>query len=322
MMAITSHEIVGRALTLVRDVVRPYAEQIWLSRFGARWRDRVNSRLPHRDRHANPDDLAFLLKGMDATWDDCFRSTLSRTTRSYLHLLWDARNRWAHNERFSLEEAFRILDHGEMMLRDLGADESAAQVQELKQGLQRLRFRRDEKLKEAIPEAWRRMLDGPDEGLIDLVVQRVHEKAELEPTRREVANILAPFLAEHAHHLPDPQPHGFKPPVSGTHPSGPGFEGKPSEVRLWDKSQSVTSWIRVLLFVLEALHDRHGADAFERVLVRLVTRDRGSLKRSVEVGATGFWINRSIPITEIRRRSYACLQDFGHPATDLEIVCN
>ena len=318
MMAVTNHEIVGRVLTLVRDAVRPCVERIWLSRFGARWRDQVNSRLPHRDRHASPDDLAFLLKGMDATWDHCFRNTLSRTTRSYLHLLRDARNRWAHNERFSSEEAFRILDHGVMMLRDLGADESAAQAQDL----QLLVQSRDELLKEAIPEAWHRILDGPDEGLLDLVAQRVHEGAGLEPTRREVTTILTPFLTPYHQHLPGPQPHESKPPVSPLHPPSPGSDGKPTGIRLWGRRQPVSSWIRVLLLVLEALHDCHGADVFERVLGRLVTRDRGGLKRPVEVGSTGFWINRNIPATEIRRRSYACLENFGHPATDLEIICN
>ena len=84
-MAVTNHERVGKALTLVRDSVRPEVEQIWRGRYGMRWMQRVNDRLHHQDRVASPDDLAFLLKGMDATWDQFFRDTLSRSTRSYLH---------------------------------------------------------------------------------------------------------------------------------------------------------------------------------------------------------------------------------------------
>ena len=139
-MAVTNHERVGRALTLVRDAVHPEVERIWRTRFGIRWLEQVNKRLPHRDRHADPDDLAFLLKGMDATWDQFFRDTLSRSTRSYLHLLWEARNRWAHNERFSSEQTLRILDHCEMMLGAFRAGEPAARVQELKRSLQRQVF--------------------------------------------------------------------------------------------------------------------------------------------------------------------------------------
>ena len=139
-MAITNHERVGRALTLVRDAIRPEVERIWRTQFGMRWMEKVEQRLPHRDRFANPDDLAFLLKGMDATWDQFFRAALSRSARSYLHLLWDARNDWAHNKRFSSEHTLRVLDHCEMMLEAFRAGESAMEVQELKQSLRRQVF--------------------------------------------------------------------------------------------------------------------------------------------------------------------------------------
>ena len=486
----TNHELVGKALTLVRDAVRPKVEEIWRARYGVRWRDQANNRLPHRDRHANPDDLIFLLKGMDATWDQFFRDTLSRSTRSYLHLLWEARNRWAHNERFNSEQTLRILDHCEMMLEAFHTGDSATQVRELKRqvftdepdetpwpeqmslreilknilsapvppneetaklqilvpimqrlgwslsrqeiifefqvgdgrvdialrgpdrivalieakaphvnldrhvgqvvkyafdegvdicvltnGLEwwlylpmqpRVRFeerrfatlriredpleqlqadleaflsrenlvngtarrlaeerwmgnRRDEKLKKAITEAWRRMAAGPDEGLLDLVGQRVHEQTDLQPTRDEVKSALRPLTAPSP--VPGPQPPRPQPP-GPSHPSpDPGTKGKPSGIWLWGEYQPVSSWIRVLLLVLEALHNHHGPDTFERALSRLVTRSPDTLSRPVQVGTTGFWINRSIPIPEIRRRSYACLEKFGHPPTDLEIIC-
>ena len=138
-MAVTNYERVGRALILVRDAVRPEVERVWRGRFGPRWLEQVNRRLHHRDR-ASSDDLLFLLKGMDATWDQFFRDMLSRSARSYLHLLWEARNRWAHNKRFSSEETLRVLDHCEMMLQAFYAAEAAGQVQEIKRSLQRQVF--------------------------------------------------------------------------------------------------------------------------------------------------------------------------------------
>ena len=138
-MAVTNYERVGRALILVRDVIRPEVERVWRRRFGPRWLEQINRRLHHRDR-ASGDDLLFLLRGMDATWDQFFRDTLSRSTRSYLHLLWDARNDWAHNRRFTSDQTLRILDHCEMMLQAFSAAEAAGQVQELKRGLQRRVF--------------------------------------------------------------------------------------------------------------------------------------------------------------------------------------
>ena len=179
-----------------------------------------------------------------------------------------------------------------------------------------MRIRQDEKLKKAITEAWRRMAAGPDEGLLDLVGQRVHEQTGLQPTRDEVKSVLRPLIPPSP--IPGPQPPRPQPP--GPSPD-PGTKGKPSGIRLWDEYQPVSSWIRVLLLVLEALHNHHGPDTFERALSRLVTRSPDTLSRPVQVGTTGFWINRSIPIQEIRRRSYACLETFRHPPTDLEIIC-
>ena len=137
-MAVTNHERVNKALTLVRDAIRPDVERTWRQQFGPRWAEQVNKRLPHRDRVASPDDLVFLLKGMDATWNQFFRRSHSRSTRSYLNLLWEARNDWAHNKRFSSDETRRILDNCEMMLVAFNAGSAADEVRELNRSLRLL----------------------------------------------------------------------------------------------------------------------------------------------------------------------------------------
>ena len=136
-MAVTNHERVNKALNLVRDAIRPQVERAWRGQFGHRWVQEVRGRIHHHSGPASADDLAFLLRGMDATWDQFFRQTQSRSTRSYLHLLWDARNDWAHTKRFSSDETLRILDHCEMMLMAFQSAEAAGEVQELKRTLLR-----------------------------------------------------------------------------------------------------------------------------------------------------------------------------------------
>ena len=137
-MAVTNHERVNKALTLVRDAIRPEVERLWRGQFGHRWAEEVNKRLHHRDRAASPDDLSFLLRGMEATWDQFFRPIHTRSTRSYLNLLWDARNQWAHNRRFSSDETRRILDNCEMMLEAFHAGEAAEEVREINRSLTRM----------------------------------------------------------------------------------------------------------------------------------------------------------------------------------------
>lgn len=184
------------------------------------------------------------------------------------------------------------------------------------------RIRRDAVLKKAIPESWRRMLAEPDKDLLDLVAQRVDEQTSLQPTTEEVKGALDPYFVPHDPGPPSPKRDDPKPSVSQVprpEPDRP-FKRTPSGIRLWGKYMPVSSWIRVLLLVLEGLHDRHGSDMFEQLLSRQVTRRPESRSRPVEVGNTGFWINRSIPIRQIHKRSYASLKAFGHPHKDLEIV--
>ena len=136
-MAMTNHERVGKALTLARDAIRHVAESAWRAVFGDHWLEAVNGRLHHSHERPSTDDLSFLLKGIEATWNEIFRKVFSHSTRSYLHLLRGDRNAWAHNERFGSDETIRILDHCEMVLHDFRAAEAAEAAAELKRSLQR-----------------------------------------------------------------------------------------------------------------------------------------------------------------------------------------
>ncbi len=139
-MAISNHERVGRALTLLRDGLRPGLEKAWTAMYGDDWIVKVNEQMYHPDQNPSADDLAFLLKGMDATWNSFFREVFSKSQRSYVFLLRDARNAWAHNERFSSDEAYRILDYSEILIKAFHAKDELEQIQDLKKDLQRQVF--------------------------------------------------------------------------------------------------------------------------------------------------------------------------------------
>lgn len=139
-MATTNHERVGRALSLLRDGIRPGLEKAWRSKLGDDWLTQLNGKLSIPDRDPNPDDLSFLLKGMEVTWNQFFRDVFGRSERSYVHLLRDARNEWAHNKRFSSSETYRILDFCEILLNAFQAKEQVEEVQALRKSLQRQVF--------------------------------------------------------------------------------------------------------------------------------------------------------------------------------------
>ena len=136
-MALSNHERVGQAITLLRDGIRPTVERVWRTMYGRQWMQQVNRQLYEPDQSPSADDLAFLLKGIQATWKPVFSKGLHYQTRNYVSLLRKARNDWAHNRKFGSDETIRILDQCEVVLQDFKAPEPADQVRNLKKALQR-----------------------------------------------------------------------------------------------------------------------------------------------------------------------------------------
>lgn len=148
-MAITNQERVGKALELLRAGLAPYVEREVQEavRAGA-----VNMETVRRyaedpllkNKPIAEWDAAGLLKLMWETWNDVFRKTLGFAERSLVSELRDWRNKWAHQEPFSSDDADRALDSMERLLSAVSAPQ-ADDVKRLKIELRRLVF--DEQLR-------------------------------------------------------------------------------------------------------------------------------------------------------------------------------
>src|SRR5207248_8801414 len=101
-------------------------------------------------------------------WNAVFRQTLGQADRSLVSELRDARNRWAHQEPFSTDDAYRALDSAARLLTAVSAPQ-AEELDRLKMELLRVRFdeqarserRRGtagtvERAAAGLPELWRR----------------------------------------------------------------------------------------------------------------------------------------------------------------------
>ena len=126
-MAITNHERVGKAMELLRAGLAPFVEREFKSlhkdagrRGGARATSATTGSVGKKP--IAEWDVAALLKLMWETWNDVFRRTLGRAERSLVSELRDVRNKWAHQEPFSSDDADRALDSiGAAADRRLGA---------------------------------------------------------------------------------------------------------------------------------------------------------------------------------------------------------
>ncbi len=142
-MAITNHERVGKAMEFLKSGLAPFIEREFKSVYQAQaiqqakaflGEDRINSA-----KAISAWDVAGLLKVMWDSWNDVFRKPLGHAERSLVSELRDVRNKWAHQEPFSSDDAYRALDSAGRLLAAVSASE-ADEVEKMKMELLRVRF--------------------------------------------------------------------------------------------------------------------------------------------------------------------------------------
>ena len=142
-MAITNQERVGKAMELLRLGLAPFAEREFKSFHKAQagaevmrytGDDRQLARKPIAEW-----DVAALLKLMWEAWNEVFGKTLGRAERSLVQELRDWRNKWAHQEPFSSDDADRALDSMARLLTAISASQ-ADEIGKMKMELRRLTF--------------------------------------------------------------------------------------------------------------------------------------------------------------------------------------
>ena len=142
-MAITNQERVGKAMDLLRAGLAPFVEREFKSQHQAQATE-VARRYFGDDRAVGKKpvtewDVAALLKLMWESWNEVFGRTLGRAERSLVQELRDCRNKWAHQEPFSSDDADRALDSMARLLTAVSATE-ADEVGKMKMELRRLTF--------------------------------------------------------------------------------------------------------------------------------------------------------------------------------------
>lgn len=142
-MAITNHERVGKAMELLKAGLAPFIEREFKHTFKVQAEqqarlivgdDRIIGNKPMAAW-----DAAALLKVMWDAWNDVFRKTLGPAERSLVSELRDFRNRWAHQNPFSGDDAYRALDSAGRLLSAVSATE-AGEIEKIKMELLRVRF--------------------------------------------------------------------------------------------------------------------------------------------------------------------------------------
>jgi predicted AAA+ superfamily ATPase len=143
-MAVTNHERVGKALEYLKAGLGPFVEREVKAAIASntvsmqKVKGFVDDPILAK-KSIGEWDSAALLKLMWETWNDVFRKTLGFAERSLVSEIRDWRNKWAHQEPFSSDDAYRALDSAGRLLTAVSASQ-ADDVEKMKMELLRVRF--------------------------------------------------------------------------------------------------------------------------------------------------------------------------------------
>lgn len=136
-MAKKNNELIGTGLDLLRKALAPYVKRQLTAVYKEKWwglgaephvgrmPDLKNKLAKAKDDDARLEvlDIAALLTIINNAWGDAFQLDLGKAGRSYVNELGDIRNKWAHQDTFSLEDTHRVFDTMTRLLEMVAAPE-------------------------------------------------------------------------------------------------------------------------------------------------------------------------------------------------------
>ena len=141
-MAKSTRQTVIDGMEILPQGLTPFVEQRMTAEFSSQWSNEVIERLELRQRADGKIqwDQQALLKCMKYYWHDVFSKVLGFTERSYVFELSDVRNKLAHGENFSYDDAERALDTVRRILEAVSAKDAAKDVARMRDTILRTKF--------------------------------------------------------------------------------------------------------------------------------------------------------------------------------------
>ncbi len=144
-MAMTNQERVGKALDILKIGLVPFVERELKAQNAQGWLDIVRESVSETQMKlfdkgkAPPWDVASLLAVLWNQWNSIFRKILGQAERTLVSELRDVRNKWAHQNPFSSDDADRALDSMQRLLTAVSAPQ-AEEIGKMKMELRRLTY--------------------------------------------------------------------------------------------------------------------------------------------------------------------------------------
>lgn len=191
-MALTNHERVGKALDLLKQGLLPFVERELKNTYQDDAQEQARKFAGKdpllRNKPLAQWDVAALLKLMWEAWNEVFRNTLSHAERSLVSELRDVQKKWANQQNFSSDDAYRALDSVERLLTAISASE-AQEVGKMRMELLRVRF--DEQLRAEKRKSAGTAIEGLFTGTLKPWREVIHPHADVASGRYQQAEFAA-----------------------------------------------------------------------------------------------------------------------------------
>ena len=143
-MAVNNRDRVGKGFEILAEGLHDVVDEVMSRSFGGfdwpkKWAEKDAAKAGVGPKKYEKRDPQIQLRAITEHGYE-FKDELSRAEQGFASELREARNQWAHNESFSSDDAARVLDTIERLLKAANAVDSAEDVRKLRVDLQRTVF--------------------------------------------------------------------------------------------------------------------------------------------------------------------------------------
>ncbi len=190
-------------------------------------------------------------------------------------------------------------------------------------------------LSREIPNIWHRMMEKPDEELLELIGKRIYQEVDLRPTREQILDVLNGRQTISAHiNKGSTLQESMTPPTStrgGSHKGGQASrnlrppEPSPKAIFLLGKRYPISNHTEGLLTVARVLYERDPI-AFTKLLelrgrtLAWVSRERAGMTRPYLIGTSGYFVECNLGAVDTWSRARRFMNHLGYAESDLELL--
>lgn len=187
-------------------------------------------------------------------------------------------------------------------------------------------------LKDALPKAWDKIINDPDDLLVDLLIETTEKLSGFRPEVSDIEQFLSKFsfgASPIQETRPAPLPQSATQPVfrpRSSTPQATGYINKMVQsIELLGKTYQPHNWKEVLVLVSEEMYRRHSPD-FDKCLVLRGSRmayfslNSNELSQPVNISNSKYFVETKLNSNSIVRRSHDLMSLFGYKDDDLKIT--